>query len=285
MKRITTEARMRLMGMRKMKIIPEEKHTSDKSNVEDKKGNPQEEVIDSSKVFIKIESPRERTEINKWERITGKDTIFISFISNPIGSNFYTECAKNLINSLSDLGYDYCVVEFPSDRNYYQNCCFKPTFIENKIKEFNKNVVWIDIDTELKRSMDQFINVEKDFDIGLVTYNNDMSGIVASPLFIRNTPMCTDLIKKWSDHCLEKLELGFCELDHDALKHVVLPLFRSTIKIKLNWDNDNSMHKGSIINNVNSDTPLKNLILAEMRIINRHRPCNYRNNDYIIIYE
>ena len=91
------------------------------------------------------------------------------------------------------------------------------------------------------------------------------------------------IIKKWADHCNEQMELGNCELDHDALKHKILPSLKKSIKIKLNWDINNSMHNGEILSNINSDVPHKRIILDTMKAVNSDRPCNYTNNDYIII--
>jgi hypothetical protein len=280
MKRISPEQLLRIISRRKESITansnpPENKKVEEKTEIENENENEM--------IFKPFKNSRKRKEIDKWERITGQDTIFISFISDPPESDFYSTRAKDLIRSLENLGYDYSVVYYESDRNYYQNCCFKPTFIQNKLSEFNKNIVWIDADTFLRSSMDAFIKTDEEFDIGLVTYNGNMTGFVASPLFFRNTPTSISLIKRWSDHCVEKMEEGYCELDHDAIKHEILPEFKRSIKIKLNWDLNNSMHNGDILINVNSDVPYKRRILAEMRTINAGRPCNYTNNDYNII--
>lgn len=234
-------------------------------------------------IFNPITDSENRKEINKWERITDRDVIFLSFLSDPPGSDFYSSRAEVLVSSLDSLGYDYCVVHFENDRNYYQNCCFKPSFILKKMKEFNKDTVWLDVDTHLKKDMNGFIKKDQDYDIGLVTYNKDMTGFVASPLFLRNTNITLDLIEKWSNHCKEKIESGICELDHDAIKHEILPLFRDKIRIRLNWDDNNDLHNGDILSNVNSNVPFKREILERMVSINRNRPCNYTKKDYIII--
>jgi hypothetical protein len=281
MRKVSKENRRSILNrfnpnLMKTNIIDNNEIINDSEDI----GNKKNEM---GNIFNPIIDSENRKEINKWERITDKEDLFISFISDPPGSNFYSSRAEILVSVLNNLGYDYCVVHFENDRNYYQNCCFKPSFILKKIKEFNKNVVWIDGDTYLKRNIDKFLNKEQDYDIGLVTYNSDMTGFVASPLFIRNTNTSLDLIEKWANHCKEKVESGICELDHDAIKHVILPLFRDRIKIKLNWDDNNNLHNGNVLNNVNSDVPFKREILERMVSINRNRPFNYTNKDYILI--
>jgi hypothetical protein len=255
------------------------------NNIDDTAINNKESVTMSSisNLFSPIKNSRDREIVNKWEKITGKDIIFVSFISDPPGSSFYSERAKDLVSRLDSLGYDYSVTHYKNDRNYYQNCCFKPNYIESKLLEFRKDLVWIDGDTNLKNSMDELTERNEDFDIGLVSYNGDITGFVASPLLVRNTDLSKELIRGWNDHCTGKIEEGTCELDHDALKHSILPLFRNSLRIKLIWNDKNDFHDGHVLSNVNSDVPFKRDVLSQMAFINRGRPFNYNNNDYNII--
>ena len=275
MKKITGENIRRLANSRKLHSDSSKKNiiVNNDSLVNDSGDN----------IFLPIHNSTERNEIQKWERISGRDTVFISFVSDPPGSTFYSDRISNIIGSLDRLGYDYCIVHYDNDRNYYQNCCFKPSYIGKKIKEYNKNILWIDGDTTLKNGMDHFIGSPDNFDIGLVTYTGNIDGIIASPIFFKNTENSLELINEWADHCKNKIENGICELDHDALKHVILPNLRNRIRIKLNWDNNNSLHRGEILENVNSDVPNKRKILDEMSIINRSRPFSYNNQDFILI--
>lgn len=241
------------------------------------------EETEMNSIFTPLLNSRKRNVIRKWEKITNKDVIFISFVSDPPGSDFYSSRIQNLVNMLENLGYDYLVTHFGNDRNYYQNCCYKPVYIEEKMKEFNKDIVWIDGDTILKGCMGEFINTDKQFDIGLVTYNNDMTGFVASPVFFRNTKTTNELIENWALYCTEKIESGICELDHDAIKHVIFPRFKDKIKIRLSWDQTNSLHNGMILTNVNSQVPLKIQVLRKISEINSTRPCLLTKKDYIIV--
>jgi hypothetical protein len=234
-------------------------------------------------LFNPLPNSKNRELVTKWERLTGKETIFVCFISDPPESNFYTTRILSLIDKINSLGYDYIIHNYKSDRNYFQNCCYKPVFINDILKANEKNLVWIDGDTNLKNDIGDFIDTEKDFDIGLVTYNGNINGFIASPLFIRNTTTGNQLIESWMDHCTSMVESGNCELDHDALKHVTIPKFRNSLKIKLNWNNTNDLHKGMILENVNSDVPYKREILRKMTFVNQNRPFNFKNNDFIIV--
>ena len=218
--------------------------------------------------------------IKEYKKDTGKETIIISFVSDPIGSNFYSSLMQNMIVKLDQLGHDYLIRQYPQDREYFQNCCFKPVFIQSIMREYQKNVVWIDIDTNLKSSLEPFFNIDKDFDIGLATYTGDINGFVASPIFIRNTEYGLKMIKMWAEHCTGKVEEGIPELDHDALKHSIIPQLRGSIRIKLS---NSDFHSGHVLENVNSTAPNKRMVMDILRDVNRHRPFNYTNKDFIIV--
>jgi len=256
---------------------------SDKSEKKENKPDSKAEENDINldmNLFRPIENPRERVHIKEWKNISDKETIFVSFISDPIDSDFYSSKIDGLVKKLDEFGYDYLIRQYPRDRNYHQNCCFKPYFIKSVMEEFNKNLVWIDADTNLKKELKLFSDDSYEFDLGLVSHNGSIDGFFASPLLLKNTEETRKLVAAWDNHCTEKIKEGLCELDHDALKHSVIPRFRKSIKIRLF---DNQYNQGDILENVNSRVPLKNQIHVYMNRINAIRPFNYTNKDFNII--
>ena len=238
---------------------------------------------DGSGIFSPLANSTDRKVIKEWKKITGKNDIIISFISDPPNSNFYSSRVNSLVDKIESLGYDYIITHFENDREYHQNCCYKPHYILTNLLESGKNIIWIDGDTDLKNGLSDFTSIEKEYDIGLVTYTGDINGFVASPLYIRNNPQSVDLITSWRDHCQNEIESGRCELDHDALKHSILPQKKESIKIRLNWTPQNDLHRGRILENVNSDVPNKHLILQKMVLVNERRPFQLTNQDFIIV--
>lgn len=237
------------------------------------------QVPNTENLFSPLKNSKNREPIKQWENITGKSVIFITFVSDPIGSNFYSARIPSLLSKLVDLGYDYIVRQYPSDRHYFQNCCFKPVFIKEIMEKYDKNLVWIDGDTNLKKSLDLF-TIDHDYDVGLVSYTHDISSFVASPIFFRNTEQSKALIESWEAHCTSKIESGICELDHDAIKHSIIPQFKESLRIKLN---NNDYHRGEVLENVNSDVPEKRRVLEAMVPINSIRPFTLTNKDFIIV--
>jgi hypothetical protein len=246
---------------------------------EDKESSFKKQIVDMQNIFSPLKNSRTREPIKEWKNITNSNTIFITFISDPIGSNFYSSRIPSLLAKLVDLGYDYIVRQYPSDRHYFQNCCFKPVFIKEIIENYDKNIVWIDGDTNIKKCLGLF-TLDGDYDIGLVSYTDDISSFVASPIFFRNTLQTKALIDAWEKHCTLKIENGICELDHDAIKHSIIPQFKDLLKIKLNGGN---YHNGDIIENVNSSVPEKRIVVQEMSSINAKRPFNLTNKDFNIV--
>jgi hypothetical protein len=225
----------------------------------------------------------DRKIINQWKRIRDNEDIVISFVSDPPGTTFYSDKIVELTEKIRELGYDYIITHFENDREYHQNCCFKPQYIYEKITETEKNIIWIDGDTNLKKDLQNFNNKTENYDIGLVTYTGNINGFVASPIYVRNTNNSLDLLKDWMDHCSMEIAEGRCELDHDALKHTIIPRKRENLKIKLNWSPSNDLHKGLILENVNSDVPHKRIILRKMEKINSKRPFILNDSDFNII--
>jgi hypothetical protein len=238
-----------------------------------------EEIIMDG-LFSPFKNPRERKTLEKKEKLTGKDDIVISFISDPVGSNFYTSKFEQLVSKVDSLGYDYIFYKYESDRNYFQNCCFKPYFIQKMIRETGKNVLWLDGDTILKSDLDQLMNKNKSFDLGLVSYSSSMDCFVASPIYFVNSEVTNSIIDRWEKHCSTKVEMGECELDHDALKHAVLPYYIETVKINLCGIH---LHKGENLENVNSEVPFKREILLKMRSVNMNRPFPGNVTNYNIV--
>ena len=278
MKKVTRQLINRGFGsFKKMVETIAEGHKENKNNETEKDFS--DNNLDMN-VFRPIDNPGERNYIREWKNITDSKTIFISFVSDPIDSDFYSAKIPGVVQKLSEFGYDYLIRQYPKDRNYHQNCCFKPAFINSIMEEFDKNLVWIDADTILKKSLPLFSDETDKFDIGLVSHNGSIDGFFASPLLLKNTKETKELICSWDDHCTEKIKNGICELDHDALKHSILPLFKEKIRIKLF---SNEYNQGDVLENVNSKVPLKNQVHIYMNKINAQRPFTYTNKDFKII--
>ena len=141
-------------------------------------------------------------------------------------SNYYETCYLNLKKQLDTLGYEYSIDNLKIDNPNYKTINFhKPSFIEQKIKELNDSVLWIDIDCSFIQRVDELQNLKcdvglfmrnKQYDIGQWYY--DIGTPHACFMFFNNTQNSLEFIKPWKDMCEKaKLDPTIKETEHAYL--------------------------------------------------------------------
>jgi hypothetical protein len=131
----------------------------------------------------------------------------------------------------------------------------KPKFILEKLIETKSPVIWMDCDTTLIRPFSAFNETKED--IGLATHSGDINGIKASPLFFNYTKGAFLIIREWILHSNWAQLKMISELDHDALKHWVLPSLIGRVSLKILSDSYQDYCNGGYIQNGNSIVPGK----------------------------
>lgn len=136
---------------------------------------------------------------------------FISFWydCDPQKSRYYEACYLNLKNQLDSLGYEYSIDNVQIDNPNYKTLNFhKPFFIEQKIKELNDGVIWIDIDCSFIKPVDElkdltcdvgFFMRNKKYDVGQWYY--DIGTPHACFMFFNNTEKSLEFIQPWKEIC------------------------------------------------------------------------------------
>jgi len=196
-------------------------------------------------------------------------TKIISFYSDTNGS-YYKDNADKLIQVCKKFEISHHIVHLPSKGSYMLNCLQKPNFIKETMKNHNENLIWLDCDTTLHKPFDNFDNITQD--IGFTSHTGNMDGIKASPIFFKNGNNFDYIINSWIQACEQGLQKNHYELDHDALKHEVLPKIYRDISIFIIDKNYNDYCNGSIINNGNSRSPEKSIVHRHLNDINKRRP-------------
>jgi len=177
-------------------------------------------------------------------------TTIYSYYADFQQNNYYKNYALNLIERCKKFKVAYNISERTSRGSYGANCLMKPEFILEKLKESKAPLIWMDCDTDFKSSFSEFNNIAED--IGMATHSGDLSGIKASPLFFNYTAGSFKIVREWLIHCRSAFIKGIPELDHDALKHYVLPHLRGNYSVFLLSQNWNDFVQGKYINNGNS---------------------------------
>jgi hypothetical protein len=188
----------------------------------------------------------------------------ISFYADFMKNDYYKNFALSLADKCKRFGVTYDISELESRSNYGANCLMKPEFILKKIKEYRAPLIWMDCDTDFKLPFSQFNNIKED--IGLATHSGDMEGIKASPVYFNYTPGSFKILREWVVHTRAAYVRGINELDHDALKHYVLPVLNGQYSVFLLSDNWNDFVNGKYIVNGNSRVEGKNEIHQKVHV-------------------
>jgi hypothetical protein len=199
--------------------------------------------------MAKEEAEKEADKNQKIEYPVMVPTIY-SYYADFQDNRYYEGFAKSLIKRCEEFGVPHNISERISRGSYGANCLMKPEFILEKLKENKSPIIWMDCDTDFRHPFSEFNNVVED--IGMATHSGDINGIKASPLFFNYTPGAFKIIREWVVHSRAAYVKNIPELDHDALKHYVLPTLRDSYSIFLLSQNWNDFVHGKYIYNGNS---------------------------------
>jgi len=209
------------------------------------------------------------------------DPLFISFYS---GDLYYENCAKSLSNKCRDLDIEIKIERIGGYREYWKNTLYKPSFIYDKLKELKRDLVWIDVDTNISVYHDCFKKWE--CDILFSSHTGDIKGIKASPLCIKYNDRSLSFFEHLKNVCEIKISSGDVDLDHDVLKYEILPRFRSKISIGIMSDEklkSSDFSDGSVIINGISKVRDKAIYMREVIRKNARRESDFESltlNDF-----
>jgi hypothetical protein len=181
------------------------------------------------------------------------------FISYYTGDDYYKRCSDRIKSMCSSLGINLIVEEVQDLGSYYKNTLYKPQYILQKVKELKRDVIWIDVDTSIKKYSSCFKKWESDL---LFSSNTgDIKGIKASPIGIKYNEPSLNFMEEWAYSCKNKISLNEVDFDHDILKYEILPRMIGKIDIDLMKDDMNyvDFSNGKVIDNGISRTKNKNL--------------------------
>lgn len=119
---------------------------------------------------------------------------FISFYTE---NTPYEKEADELRQNLLSFGFSIDhICPKPNLSNWHKNCCHKPYFIDEKLKELNKPVVWIDADARIVRHPALFDQLT-DSDIEFGVHFRDKVELLSGTMFLRPTSNVLKLMYFW----------------------------------------------------------------------------------------
>ena len=106
----------------------------------------------------------------------------------------YSECIKNMHQSLIDVGNDidvYIAAIKPSDWSSATN--YKPLFIQRCLREFKEPVLWVDADAIVRKPLDYF----KTLDCDMACHFRRGKELLTGTIYFQPTKNTFDLIDEW----------------------------------------------------------------------------------------
>lgn len=173
-------------------------------------------------------------------------------ISFYTGDQYYKNKASELKGKCHSLGIDIEISEVNNLGGYWKNTLHKPIFIYQKMLEKRKDLIWIDVDTEIFSRHDSMFIWESD--LYFASHTGELDGIKASPIGFKFNEICLQFLETWKKSCESKISSGDVDFDHDVLKYDILPQFKGKISLQIMSGDLEAKEftDGSIINNGNS---------------------------------
>lgn len=173
-------------------------------------------------------------------------------ISFYTGDQYYRNKASDLKSKCHSLGIDIEISEVNNLGGYWKNTLHKPVFIYQKMLEKRKDLIWIDVDTEIFSRHDSMFTWTSD--LYFASHTGELDGIKASPIGFKFNEICLQFLETWKKSCENKISSGDVDFDHDVLKYDILPQFKGKISLQIMRGDLEAKEftDGSIINNGNS---------------------------------
>jgi hypothetical protein len=143
-------------------------------------------------------------------------TEVISFYSDIDGKTYYSDHAKRLTEQLIRFNVPHDIREKPSLGTYQKNCLSKPAFIYQLLVEKQRPVVWLDIDSDVRRPLHVFDQFEGNTDLAVTCSVNKLHAAKASPIYIAFNSKTLEFLQHWMFMTRQMMNNGQW-FDHEAL--------------------------------------------------------------------
>ena len=119
----------------------------------------------------------------------------------------YPEYAQNLRADCDRLALDYAIESRDSTDSYVENCNIKPFFIREKLQEFKRPVLWIDVDGSIVK-IPQSINILNDVDVAGYANKQFPERISVNVLLFFYTPNALSFLDTWCNYVKNSIDDG-----------------------------------------------------------------------------
>jgi hypothetical protein len=143
-------------------------------------------------------------------------TQVISFYSDLDGSSYYSDHAVRLKGQLEALGIPYDIREKKSLGSYQKNCLSKPDFIYKLLIEKQKPIVWLDIDSDVRKRLAVFDQFNGNTDVAVACSCAKIVCAKASPIYFDFNSKVLEFLQTWTFMARQSAKNGQW-FDHESL--------------------------------------------------------------------
>jgi len=193
-------------------------------------------------------------------------------------NSIYEDLAcKFFIPNCQKMGLEYFVLAIDSIGSWAQNTCFKPTLAKEAFKNHpGKNIILLDVDSQIKHYPDLFHNIPSLYNIGALIldwqkwyhYPTPHKELLTGTLFLRNNEKTLHFCNLW-----EKLSKGGGKLitDQNTIKKALDLMGEPIYELPLDYNYIDTLPNGK-----------KPLITCERPIIETYQISRITNKKQII---
>lgn len=143
-------------------------------------------------------------------------TEVISFYSDIDGKTYYSDHAKRLHEQLLRLSIPHDIRQKDSLGSYQKNCLSKPQFIYQMLIQKQKPIIWLDIDSDVRKSLNVFDQFRGNADLAVACSINKLHAAKASPIYLDFNSKVLEFLQHWTFMARQMANNGQW-FDHEAL--------------------------------------------------------------------
>ena len=147
-------------------------------------------------------------------------TEVISFYSDIEGKTYYSDHAVRLKKQLDSFGIPYDIREKVSLGTYQANCLSKPDFIYKLLIQKQKPILWLDIDSDVRRPLHIFDRFIPDTDLAFACSMPQLIGAKASPIFLNYNQRVLEFLQHWN-FVAKQQSIDGKWFDHESLMGIL----------------------------------------------------------------
>lgn len=168
-------------------------------------------------------------------------SIIVSYFSDVGDSTYYSDHGKRLSKELETLGDRYSIVGLKGHNDYRANCLSKPLFIREMYHKYKQNIVWLDVDSLVHKSLEMFDWCLERAKVTCVSHHDahqkvapqQVTMMKASPIGFQYCDEVTEFIDAWVIDCQDDAKNGGNNFDHEVLLSKTLPQFANKLSFML----------------------------------------------------